>query len=430
VCITKKTLSTISTFAIACLLFLSLLTKEEGILFFLITLAYTCLCKRASLLKLLFSQAIVFIVYLYLRVGIGNVFFSSFETSFLGSGTTVSDGRFVPIMELSFIERLSMIPSILLYYSKTFFYPVRLAVDQTWVITTLTLKTFYLPLLCSLLFFGILFFFAWYLHRIKSTALKSYVFFGVWFLIGLGMHMQIVPLDMTVADRWFYFPIIGLLGMIGVLVDQLLIRKKVHSILITIAVLLLIIFSVRSMMRNANFANEIALYSHDIQIETNYELELNLGSAYGVIGELDKTLTHYKKSVALSPNEANYDNLGLFSEWKGNVKEAEMYYRKALNARSFYLNPKKRLSFTYIRLSFMYLLLHDPENARRICLEGLKQYPNDHDLWIQLAQSEYLLSHHEAALVAAKKALAIKSDEKTLRIHAIIETKQPLEVTP
>ena len=49
----------------------------------------------------------------------------------------------------------------------------------------------------------------------KKESLIFYTFFPFWFVIGLNASADYSRLDMTVAERWFYFPMIGLLGMIG-----------------------------------------------------------------------------------------------------------------------------------------------------------------------------------------------------------------------
>ena len=425
--IANKPLTPLKYALITFFLFLSLMTKEGGVLFFLIALLYVWLFQRNAFFKLLLYESVVAPVYMVLRIFVAKVHLTAFEASLFGHGTTITDGRYVPIMELSLLERVGMIPSILWYYIKTVFYPVNLAVDQTWVITTLTFQTFSLPLFLSLLFFGSIGFGIWYLRRIKSKEFSTFIFFFVWFLLGIGMHLQLFPLDMTVADRWFYFPFIGLLGMMLVMTEYILSRYNIKQVLLTASFIILLV-SIRTIMRNANFANEISLYTHDRLVEDNYEIELNLGSAYGVVGELDKTLYHYQKSVELFPNEANYASLGLFAEWKGKYAEAKEYYKKALTARSFYQNPEKRLSFTYAKLCNTYLLLQEYENAKETCLKGLKAYPKEYDLWLTLAKTEYMLKNHKEALLAAKKAQEIRSDEKTLRLLHVIEKNEPLNL--
>ena len=205
-------------------------------------------------------------------------------------------------------------------------------------------------------------------------------------------------------------------------------KYKLTKLFLILSLIILLILAIRTVIRNANFANEITLYSHDRLIEDNYEIELNLGSAYGVVGELDKTLYHYKKSVELFPNEANYASLGLFAEWKGNLLDAKHYYEKALTARSFYQNPNKRLSFTYAKLCTVYLLLEEYEKAKNTCLQGLKAYPNDHDLWLALAKTEYMQGNKAAARTAVRKAAESKTDKQTLQLYEIIEKNQPLKL--
>lgn len=425
--ITKKPLTNVRYLGIVCFLFLSLLTKEGGILFFIVAALFAFLFQKGTIKKLLLYESLILPVYLFLRLALGKVYLTGIEASIFGQGSSASDGRFVPIMTLSLLERIMMMPSIFMYYLKTFFYPVALAVDQTWIITTLTFQSFYLPLFLSMLFFTLVCLFGWQLYLHTHSRFRPYLFFLGWFVIGMGMHLQLLALDMTVADRWFYFPSIGLLGMLFIVCEYYFSNNK-KSTLFTLVIFLLLILSVRTMIRNANFFNEITLYENDRLVANNYEIELNLGSAYGQVGQLDRTLYHYQKSIELYPNEANLDSMGLFSEWKGNLPLATAYYEKALTARSFYLNPNKRLVITYTRLGYTYLKLQHLEKARDISLKGITYYPNEQQLWVQLAQSEYLLGKRKEAMTAAEKAKALKSTPLTEKLIEIIKTNQTLTI--
>src|SRR5258708_37949937 len=109
-------------------------------------------------------------------------------------------------------------PAILLYYLKTFLFPKDLFILQHWFITQPN-SQFYVPLLLDSVFFlGIVLLGIW-IYRRRNSLFLPYLFFALWFSIGVGMHMQFIPLDMTVSDTWFYFPMVGMLGMIGVALE-------------------------------------------------------------------------------------------------------------------------------------------------------------------------------------------------------------------
>src|SRR5260370_40719782 len=134
------------------------------------------------------------------------------------------------------------------------------------------------------------------------------------------MYMQIILLDATVADRWFYFPIVGLLGIVGVGIQTTkLSSKNVKMLSWILGIILLSLLSIRTIVRNTNWSDAITLYEHDSNISDNYEIENNLGSEYADIHKYDEALTHYKKSEALFPFETNTYNIGFVYEEMGNL---------------------------------------------------------------------------------------------------------------
>lgn len=148
--------------------------------------------------------------------------------------------------------------------------------------------------------------------------------------------LQIFPLDMTVADRWFYFPIIGLLGIIGVLSEMIAKKITGHKSFFTALIMVaLIILGIRTMARNANWYSEEVLCGHDLVFESNFDTE----GAYGVVlaseGKLKDAYLHQKKSVDMDPYDVNLSNLGVISWRLGNVKEAERYFFKSLGAKTY-----------------------------------------------------------------------------------------------
>lgn len=217
----KRTVSQARLLLIMALLLISIMTKETGFLFVLILITYRYIFELNKLKEFIFSTAVVITIYSLARIMIGGVTYNMTET--------------IPIASLSLIDRMFHIPAIIVYYLTIFLFPQHLAVWQIWIIETPTLQNFVIPLILSCLFFIILLSIAYYLYKkdpkqylqvleqIKQTKHKEkivgekrqflqFIFFLCWLTIGLGLLLQIVPLDMTVSDRWFYFSDCRIIG--------------------------------------------------------------------------------------------------------------------------------------------------------------------------------------------------------------------------
>src|ERR1700722_18740148 len=73
----------------------------------------------------------------------------------------------VPIVNASLSIKLLTLPKILFYYLFTFVYPVQLAVSQQWLVRSLSVEEFYIPLLADIFFFTGLLITEIYLWRTK-----------------------------------------------------------------------------------------------------------------------------------------------------------------------------------------------------------------------------------------------------------------------
>ncbi len=249
----KKDISNKRFFLIFGLLFISALTKETGILFFLLVLLYRYLFKLGRIKDFLYGSVVTALWYILFRVVVGSVKFSIGPTA---TSTWLHD----------FIN----IPPIIFYYLKTFLFPMDLAVWQEWSYANITYQHFILPFLVCLLFVTVSFWFGYYLSKktkkssISQKRHKQYLFFSFWFLIGMGILIHIFPLDMTVADRWFYFPLVGILGMLGVAIQEVApIVKKQKNAFLSVAVIIILLFSLRTCIRNFDYKDNKTLYAHD-----------------------------------------------------------------------------------------------------------------------------------------------------------------------
>ena len=409
--IQKKFSFLFKNIVVGTLLLLSLLSKETGVLFLIIIFADQFLHEKKGVRKFLLIGTTVFVIYSVMRFVVAQVFFNTLTTA--------------PIMQLSFFDRMLHIPYIFLYYLKTFFFPIELIIFQTSVITSFNFQTFYFPLAIVFLFFSL----AIFLGRISLSSstkrFRIYLFFCIWFFVGLLPHLQLFPLDGTVADRWFYFPIIGFLGMLAIGVESLYQRFNDIRVLRVIFILLLIItsiFSVRVMIRNTNWKNQFTLISHDISInKESYQLEEGYGLELMKLGKLDDAYPHLLRSTELFPGVNNLTSLGVYY---GRTEQFDLAKKTFLSAMQY-----DELSLTYENYALLLLLENDFPGLESFCLTATQKFPRSYKLWTFFAVAGAKLSHNESALQAAKQAYSLRQDKTREYVLRAIEQNQLIDLT-
>ncbi|HSW96882.1 MAG TPA: hypothetical protein VLF89_03575 [Candidatus Saccharimonadales bacterium] len=412
----KENISLKRLLIIFSLSFLSLLTKETGVLFLVIILLSRIFFKRGRIFSFSLFSLITIVLYLLMRFSLG--------------GSYYAKSQFVPIDKLNFFERLVNIPAVIFYYLKTFVFPDKLVIEQQWLVTKIDFGNFYFPLFIDSLFFIVLLYLGFYLYKMKSFFLP-YIFFCSWFLLGIIFHSQIVPLDMTVADRWFYFPIVGLLGIIGVIVQLLLLllpQKHLQKTCYIVAIIILVFLSIRTVIRNEDWANGITLYSHDLKFYDNYDIENNLGYEYANEHNYKEAIIHFEKSIALLPHEGNLYNIGLIYEQIGDKKKTIEYLTRAINAKNYNPIKHKHELDTYKSLAWQLLKNRSFPSAKKIIKEGLTDYPDMPALWEDLAICEYGLHNQNQALVAIKKAQKLSANEEVNMLYLAIQNKKAINL--
>ena len=425
--ITKDKLSIKNYLLFSITIFLSLLSKETGFLFILVSLIFRFVISVKERGKLFFLTLFLSSAYLlihYLVVG----FKFSAENSF-------------PMFGVSLLERMISIPKMILYYLTTFFFPLVIPGDQMWVVKNLDWTNFYAPLMIDGLFFLTLLFFYIKVWRDKSSFIKPLTFFTIWFILGLGFHLQIFPLDSTVADRWFYFPMVGLLGMIGVAINVFETSKlwvnfrKKQLILIfqIIVIILILILSYRTFLRTLDWKDGLTLAQKDIQVNIdNFALENLLGGELIKAQRFDEALKHINKAIQLYPQEWQaWNNKGVIYRHLGAVKNDLNYIQQA--KENFIIANNKTSSYSpFENLVETVFYFDSPKEARQLILDYLKIAPISSNLWLVLSLSEYQLGSSEQALETAKQGLLKNPNDQNLRVlyqvllsHQTIEIKRP-----
>lgn len=387
----SKTKSNRGIIVVSFLLFLSVLSKETGGLFFPIAIIFAFFYKRKFFWPTVSFLILPVFFYLFLRI------------SSIGIFTRPGNA---PIALMDLADRILNIPAILIFYLKTFFFPINLASSYHWLVKQLNFNNFVLPFILVFFFSIAITFFGYILLKNeRNKDLRIYLFFLAWFTLGIIMHLQLFPLDATVAERWFYFPIIGLLGMIGVLASKS--RTKWFLGILMIAVMLL---GVRTFIRSFDWRNNLRLASHDIKVSPDsYALESLLAASLADKGKLGEAKIHAEKSIQLYPYINNYLNLGYIYYSMGEFQKAREAYLKSLEFGDYYR--------AYEGLAAVSVFWGDPSENIEFVKSALEKFPKSSRLWLNLAILNYKIGNIDEAKNLAEKAYSYSRDPVTLSFY-------------
>ncbi|KKQ19020.1 MAG: Tetratricopeptide repeat family protein, partial [Parcubacteria group bacterium GW2011_GWC1_36_9] len=285
-------------------------------------------------------------------------------------------------------------PQIAFFYLKTFFWPASLAIDRQEIIREVSFYNFYLPLIFVLLFLSVTGTALFLIYKRNGNNFKICLFFLLWFGLGMGLHLQIFPLDMALAERWFYFPIAGLLGLVLISGSQFnLFNQK--KLLYFFVILIIFALSIRTFIRTFDWRNGLTLFSHDIKLS---------GKSF---------------STKLAPYWwTNWNNLGVIYERQKDFERAGKSYQKAIDNGKYYL--------AYENLAGLFLNhKKSPKEAKEFIEKSLIDLPNNWKLHYILALSELQLENREPAIQSARKAYQLSPNEQTYRLLKNMATNSP-----
>lgn len=373
--ISIKTLLFINLFIL-----LSLLSKESGIIAIPVILALGFLINKRKDIYLFVTSLVTFLFYLFLRF-------------FIAKTPLSARHSIVPISQAGLAARLTTVPYELFSYLRLLFFPKDLFVAQHNVIRSISDPRFYISLIIALLFFS--FIIAMY-FKLKS---KLYLFLLFWFSISLVLILNIYPLDMTIAERWLYGPMVPFLGIFSVIAYSLKAKQKAITAIFLIVVIF--IFSIRSIERTLDWQSDLTLFSADIRyVPDSFDAQNNLGVALFRQNDLENARIHFKASIKLSPKWwTNYSNLGVIYERQKNYKEAEKLFKQSIKNGGYYL--------AYENLARLLYQTKPPKKTLKFIMFSLKVLPYNETLNKIAALCFYDLNATSSALLYAKRTYLI-----------------------
>lgn len=372
-----------SMWTVSGLLFLSLISKEVAIIFPLLAALYLLLFERDRLSKYFRCVSVAIVSYLILRLN--------------AVGLMGTDSKIAPIVDLSLVERLMTLPSILFFYISKFIFPWDMATRYFWVHKDFSFEDVLLPLIIVLLVIGMFAYLGLKVRKkLAKKEFKAYLFFAVWAVSAIVPYLQIFPLDMTACINWFYFSMVGVLGMLGI--STKLIKKYKYTGPLTIAgVLIYLTLAASSFVQGTYYKSPETLARHDFSVSPdNYAALNDLSQAKLRQNEFKHAEGFAKQSIDIYPTLFNNQNLGVALQQQKDYEGAQSAYEDALKHGS-------QLS-VHENLAMVALLRADNDYTRKVLERGLEQYPKSSKLWLFLAILEGAHGSEGKAKIALNKA--------------------------
>lgn len=314
------------------------------------------------------------------------------------------------IANLSVAERFELVPSVLAYYLKTLVWPDRLVTQQFWLVDQIDwLAVVGLISLAIGILLGIL--------KLKLRR-RVGMFFFVWIVLGLAFHSQVMPLYLTVAERWFYFPMIGIVGLFAVFFEKVL-DSRVWKIGL---IIILCVLSCRTFIRTFDWRDSYTLLSADIgQAPDDFYNQNLMASLLIRDDKYQQALPFVETSVAIHSYGGNLSNLGSVRLHLDDQEGAEKAFKQSLMLGQTY-----QAVVNYI--NFVYYIKNDTSLSLALVANYLEVYPKGFDLWLVKAQAEYQTKNQEEALRSAQNAYELNSNEIATNVLTNISNNRTPDV--
>lgn len=280
------------------------------------------------------------ILILYFLIAGTYIYFKFTSLNFAGNlGLTDQKNIYTENLHIRLITFLNILPE----YFKMAFFPIRLNYEKPYTAYVDFQRTEGVAgLLIFIAFLGIALYTFWkrfrFGHGLNSgkrplanfNSHEGFVFGGLWFFICLAPVSGIIPVNAIFLEHWLYYPVIGLIfGFAKIYESQ---KGFVQKIFLFSIIPLCLGYCVRSVLRNAEWANGIKFYKNEIRHAPNSaRMHNNIAMIYADEGKCPLAINHYKKAIALYDiYPQTHHNMARCLETLGQLNEAVNEYFKAL----------------------------------------------------------------------------------------------------
>lgn len=314
-------------------LFFALLSKESAItvLGLVIAVDLTFALSRKGIHNLLWQRGGrwagfigIFILYLTLRKVAANLGFSAENILALNN----------PLIDQPLDHRLLTAAGLFWKYCVLILFPIKLSVDYSYnaipvitsILTPEAIAGIALGIASLLLWVGA---FRW---RWPCVFFALSLFFVPYSVVS----QTLVLINAIFQERFLYIPVLGLFALCGLGFEHL--EKHRKTIAIALAALILVAYSTRTIVRNADWRDDLTLYHSAVTAyPKSAKMQHALGDALSERGRISDAETAYRKALSIRESALTYNNLGNLYAATGRFKHATAAYQKAVEIEPDYV---------------------------------------------------------------------------------------------
>ncbi|MBI4137402.1 tetratricopeptide repeat protein [Candidatus Roizmanbacteria bacterium] len=383
---------------------LSLLTSEKAIVFpiliFVFDLATGRLSKNWKWYVLFFAVVAVFLGF------IAPLFFERIRL--LTSAYYLESG---------FDNPFFLIPVALSNYVFLLFWPQRLTIYHTEIAPTPVLFVFQaFVTIC-------------YIVLLVVTFRRNRVlfFFLSFFFISLLPFLTPFRITWIVAERYVYLGSIGVIAAVSLGFSWLMKRyAEYRDVIIGVVVIIVMILSIRSIVRNAHWKNEDVLWVATVAASpSSHNAHNNMGDVYVRQGDYQNAAREFSRAIEIKPDYADaYHNLANTYQHLNNHEQALAFYQKALE-----INPN--IWQSHVQIAGIYGAQGDLSKAEEELNKAREISPDNPDVLTSFAVLYLMKGDKEQAQVIVQQALQM--NPKNMRAQEVlrqIQSGSPLLLHP
>ena len=260
-----------------------------------------------------------------------------------------------------------------------------------------------------------------------------------WYLGTLVPVIGLMQVGMqSMADRYTYFPSIGIAIILAWGIGYLSKEKQRKMILIPAAVIIFAGLTFLTWQHCGYWKNSIALFTHAVQVtKNNYLAHDNLGMALAAKGEKNEATTHYLAAIEINPSYPNsHFNLGAFLAAEGKNEEAIAHYFLAINFNPNYDDAYYNLANLYIKQGKIEQSIDNYLKAIKINPDHVDAHNNLADVFVKQNKLDQAIEHFRQAVriapysFAALNNLGVNLEKQLKHDEAIYYYRKALLIEP